>query len=220
MDEKRTQGWMVSDNLRNPRIHVVRGLTRFEQQEPHKVFLWDSNGMYVECAFPNPVHGHFFGGHNLLGVRLTDILPRKASKTLSNGIAEVLKNQEHLTAVVKLERNGKHYEVGIRLFPLGDFVMGLVNDRLLQEPSSLKNSGGHIRGFLTRGSGLPQLRKREWAVASTFGQECSNPLLADQFRGAEEMVKLHGHITLGQLQHSARGHLGHLRFVEFLDPNP
>ena len=37
------------------------------QGAPHKIFIWDKQGTYTDCVFPNPIYGHFLGGQRVKG---------------------------------------------------------------------------------------------------------------------------------------------------------
>ena len=100
---------------------------------PEKIFIWDREGTYVDCQFPNPVSGHFLGGATLQGKRVMEVLPPPAAEQILKGITRVLKQQEPSQLWICLSRENVEYRVCIRLIPSGPLVIGWVNDFRIEE---------------------------------------------------------------------------------------
>jgi len=116
----------------NPHVPFKEGLENGWQcvsgPPPEKVFVWDREGTYVDCQFPNPLFDHFLGGSTLLGKRVTEVLPPEAAGQVLKGIQRVLAQREPSQLWIRLLRNGVCYQICLRLFPSGQLVVGWVND--------------------------------------------------------------------------------------------
>ena len=182
---------------------------RIAIQDHHKVFLWDLDGVYVDCAFPNPVYGHLLGGETLLGRRVADILPLEAARRVLQGIQRTLKSSQSREMVITLERNSERYYTTIQLFPMRHYVMGLVTDSpygpclVQREPPDLvpeRQQSHHddAHSYLT---------KREWDILQTFGSGRSNPVIAKELGISERTVKFHFKNIFRKLKVTSRTHL-------------
>ncbi len=105
-----------------------------EYHLPHKIFLWDTNGEYIDCSYPNPIHGHFFGATRLIGARIQDVFSRTVSSRLIKAIAATQRTKREHQTHVQFERTNVAYETKVRCLPMqGGMVLGLVIDRMLKE---------------------------------------------------------------------------------------
>lgn len=116
-------------------------------QLPHKIFVWDPNGKYLDCSFPNPVYGHFHGPEKLTGARITDLFSRAVSARLLKKIAGAWKTREEQFTTLTFERTGLRYQAAISCVPTQEGqIIGIVTDRILAGPSSVSHvlpANGH-----------------------------------------------------------------------------
>lgn len=105
------------------------------RQLPHKIFVWDPNGKYLDCSFPNPVYGHFHGPEKLTGARITDLFSRAVSARLLKKITGAWKTGEEQFTMLTFERTGLRYQAAISCVPTQEGqIIGIVTDRILDGP--------------------------------------------------------------------------------------
>lgn len=95
---------------------------------PHKIFLWDRQGIYLDHSYPNPLFGHFLSTPTLIGRKVTEVLPHPASETVFSQIQRTATQQSTGLSFIELPLQGKLHTVMIRFVPLQQYVLGLVND--------------------------------------------------------------------------------------------
>ncbi len=183
-------------------------------QTPHKIFLWNAQGVYVDCAFPNPVHGHFFGGTKILGARLKDVFSPSSSQRIMQGITEALGQQERQEVVMDFQREGGDYRANIFLFPMDHYVMGWVMDHQVRKKKNVLTYGGPSHVAKDCASRNVNITEKELLVARAFGPGYSNRHIAAALQMSERTVKFHMANLLRKLDLSSRAHLAHLRLFE------
>lgn len=80
---------------------------------PHKIFVWEPNGVYLDYYFPNPVHGHFTEPGQLIGAHIREILSRSNSRILRQALLAVWKFREPQATVLTFERNEQAYQATV-----------------------------------------------------------------------------------------------------------
>ncbi len=123
----------MNSHIRNPLamtnlVDPISGWQALERPFPNKVFIWDVNGTYVDCLFPNPIHGHFLGGAENKGKRVHDVLSEEAATLVIENIQQGLNDQKPSHLWIELIEGTKIYPVCIRFIPGIEYVIGLVND--------------------------------------------------------------------------------------------
>ena len=188
------------------------------QSGTHKIFLWNSDGVYVDCAFPNPIYGHFKGGMTILGARVHDVLHAKAAQKVLQGIQETIRSGRPRKIVVELRRDAETYHSEIQFIPLQQFVLGLVTDRPFHQAWKHKRQSvalsyvWPISNWLT-----PQIfTKREWEVLQAYRFERTNRQIGELLGITERAVKFHFKNILLKLQIPSRRHLASLGFMNSL----
>ncbi len=167
---------------------------------PHKIFLWDRQGTYLDCQFPNPIHGHFFGGAKLCGTTIADVLPQKDSVTLLRAIRQAL--VDHRPRMVRIDMAGVEtsYHTIIRILPMQEFVIGWVNDF----PAQANPRPGwrtHQKEFKQASE---HLTAREWEIATWIANNKSNEQIADLLNISQRTVKFHVSHVLEKLHATRR----------------
>ena len=161
---------------------------------PHKIFLWDQFGKYLDFSFPNPLYGHFLGPRKLEGSTLTDVLPDETAQAILEKIQATLTTQEPEFLTLKLPRpKGRTFQTLIRFFPLSNHVLGLVNDfpSLTISPSALMPHASSSE----KGRALPQMKHpltfREQQIILALGKGYSNESIATNLGISLRTVKFH-----------------------------
>ncbi len=95
---------------------------------PQKLFLWDSKGIYIDYHYPNPVQYHYIGGDNLLGKRITAVLPKPMAKSVLTSVFQTLDLQQPLVEHYELTMQQQLFRVVVRFLPFEDKISGIVND--------------------------------------------------------------------------------------------
>ena len=103
---------------------------------PHKIFVWDPNGVYLNYYFLNPVYGHFVEPTLLIGATIQDVLSRGNSRRLAQAIARTRKGQVPHRTDLTFHRDGCRYQAIVQCFYMGDRVLGIVTDALQGENGS------------------------------------------------------------------------------------
>ena len=181
---------------------------------PHKIFLWNAKGVYVDCAFPNPVHGHFLGGDKIIGTSLSDAFAQPTSQRILQGLREALMQQDQQEVIIDLQRGETLYQAILCLFPMDQHVMGWVTDHLARRCAD-STSGERSAPLLSvHESLLMMLTHQEKAVIKAFGPGQTNRWIADTLGISERMVQFHMYNLLHKLKLPSRARLAHLRFFE------
>ena len=108
--------------------------TRAPHEGPHKIFLWEPNGTYLDYCFPNPVHGHFIPPEHLRGAHIRDVLTRGNRATLDRLLFRTWKHQTPQAAWLTFQRDRSRYQAAVQcVWTAQGQVMGLVVDHC-QEP--------------------------------------------------------------------------------------
>ncbi|GJL52559.1 MAG: hypothetical protein NPIRA01_37860 [Nitrospirales bacterium] len=95
---------------------------------PQKLFLWNSKGIYIDYYYPNPDTKHYVGGEQLLGKRITTVLPQPMAKGVQTMVFQTLDIQQALVEYYELTIEQQLYRVAVRFLPFENNVLGLVND--------------------------------------------------------------------------------------------
>jgi len=95
---------------------------------PQKLFLWNSKGIYIDYHYPKPDTKHYVGGEQLLGKRITAVLPQPMAKGVQTSVFQTLDIQQPLIEYYELTIEQQIYRVAVRFLPFEDKVLGLVND--------------------------------------------------------------------------------------------
>jgi len=157
---------------------------------PEKVFIWDREGIYVDCQFPNPVVGHLLGGATVQGKRVTEVLPPSAARQVLKGITRVMKQQEPSQLWIGLSRDKVEYRVCVRLIPSGPLVIGWVNDFLIGEEHVPTAQNGVSKPLSPRTEGA-DLSDQERRIVEGVLAGQSNQYIADGLGIKEGTVKFH-----------------------------
>ncbi len=167
---------------------------------PHKVFLWDSEGNYLDCEFPNPVHGHFLGASNLRGRNISEVLTTNNFDVLLWAISQALTNHCPLILRLDMARATVRFHSLVRLLPMNEFVIGWVNDF----PALLPGRHGQKRNQIARGTISKFLTAREREIALLVTQHQSNQQIAERLQISSRTVKFHLSHVLDKLQLTTR----------------
>ena len=129
-------------------LSYQQGDTSWQERAPHKIFVWDPNGVYLDCCFPNPPYGHFLNPQTLKGAHVLDLFSRAVGRRLKNTIHEVWKTQEELSTRLFFERDAQRYEAAVTCVPTQEGkVIGFVRDRLVSPPVSVIDSPRFVSPF-------------------------------------------------------------------------
>ena len=160
---------------------------------PHKIFVWDPDGQYLDASYPNPVYGHFFNPTGLKGTRVTDLFSRVVSTRLLQKIREARKTGNRQFTVLPLEREGQRYEVRVSCVPTQEgHIVGLVTDRLVGAsrvalvPSISGQRGG--AGIVLAGRWVTL---RQYRIAREVMEGWTNQEIARHLDITERTVKSH-----------------------------
>lgn len=174
--------------------HLIGGFS------PHKTFLWDQEGTYLDYAAPNPIHGHFLGGVKLRGRNIKDLFLKNKSELLMQAIHQSLEGR--LPTVLGLDIDNTHgsYQSLVRMFPMHHFVVGWVNDFPIQGNSCDWPQVHHQR----IGPNPLRLTSREWEVSLLVANHKSNEDIAQLLKITPRTVKFHLSHVMEKLQLSSR----------------
>lgn len=190
----------------------------FDGRIVHKIFVWDGQGQYVDCQFPNPVYGHFLGGSSLKGKHVRDVLPPSAARIIQQGIAWALKFQEPCRKQFPLSGDTRKFLVHIHLVPIGERVLGLVSDSELVEQKTSKSPNSDINLEKALSDRADCLSKREWAIVMAIKSGLNNQAIARNFQISERTVKFHLANIYRKLRISSRFQL--LTLIPMVSPPP
>ena len=200
-------------------VHGNRNGRKLSLHAPHKIFLWNAQGVYVDCAFPNPVHGHFFGGSKVRGARLGDFFSHTTSQHILEALTETLTLQVRKDVVVDIERRGTTYLADIQLFPMDRHILGWVRDQPVparKVPAAVAEAPCLPTGISSQ---VGLLTEKEQQVARAFGPGHSNRHIADALHMTDRAVRFHMGNLLHKLHLPSRAHLAHLRLFETTMPD-
>ncbi|GJL65716.1 MAG: hypothetical protein NPIRA05_06870 [Nitrospirales bacterium] len=111
---------------------------------PQKLFLWNSKGIYIDYYYPNPDTKHYIGGEQLLGKRITTVLPQPMAKGVQSSVFQILDIQQPLVEYYELTMEQQLYRVAVRFLPFENNVLGLVNDYVHLEQEEPPVVGSHV----------------------------------------------------------------------------
>lgn len=198
--QRKLPGVSVSANPRN-RISRLQVLSSerseaspwqvFDSTFVHKMFVWDRQGTYIDCQFPNPVHGHFFGGPTLRGKKVHEVLPEKAADIVHKGIARVLQQREPWKGEIEMHVGTRGVHSHIYFIPVGELVLGLVTDSLLPESGSVIPLRIATNHETVSGNFHILLSTKERAIVMEVKRGLSNRGIAQYLKTSERMVKFH-----------------------------
>ena len=94
---------------------------------PHKVFRWDSKGIYQDCYYPFPCE-HLLGGEALLGKSVKEVLPKNVSYSVQKALSVVLHKGLPQEVQCVFQAGKQFTAASIRLFPYDSEVLGFVTD--------------------------------------------------------------------------------------------
>lgn len=101
---------------------------------PDKIFLWNPDGKYLKCYYPNPKTKHYAGPDKIVGHYIQEVLPGKTGdRVLSVMQLAWLRNQIQM-CTIQLPLEGEDHKVDIRFFPNSHSIFGLVNDTKIPQP--------------------------------------------------------------------------------------
>ncbi len=160
---------------------------------PHKVFLWNKWGQYLDYSFPNPVFGHFEDPNRLTGANVLEILPGCSGQTVLENIQHTLTSQKPRAFSIELPKQNNHsFQAIIRLFPLSMHVLGLVNDfPHLDLPTALPSLGTPPSPSSTLPKSRHPLTYREQQILQLVDQDFSNESIATALCISQRTVKFH-----------------------------
>jgi len=164
-----------------------------DQPLPHKIFVWDPNGHYLDASYPNPLYGHFLTPTRLKGTRVTDLFSRVVSARLLHKIREAWKTGNRQFTVVPLEREGQRYEARVFCVPTQEgHIVGMVTDRLVGASrvalvSSMSGQRGGADLFLAG----QWVTLRQYGIAQKALEGWTNLEIARHLDITERTVKSH-----------------------------
>ncbi len=180
-------------------------------EAPHKIFLWNAKGVYVDCAFPNPVHGHFFGGSKVRGACLRDFFSHASCQHILDALTKTLTLQAQQKVAIDMERQGTSYRTTIQLFPMHRHILGWVRDHSVP-PGKLLTAVVTLPLLLNgRSSQIEMLTEKERQVIRAFGPGHSNRHIGEVLQMSDRTVRFHMTNLLRKLDLPSRAHLAHLR---------
>ncbi len=97
---------------------------------PHKIFRWDSHGIYRDCFFPVSCH-HLLGGEHLLGRSIKEVLDKDSAKSLKKALARTLNTRTSQDIQLVFPTLDKTVVAVVRLFPYQSDVLGFITDHHL-----------------------------------------------------------------------------------------
>ncbi|MEX2491713.1 MAG: LuxR C-terminal-related transcriptional regulator [Nitrospirales bacterium] len=157
----------------------------------HKIFIWDKDGIYRDCQFPNPVYGHFLGGTTLKGMRVAEVLDEAEAKVVLKGIHQSLVLRQPTQTEWVWTNTAGTFVTRIRFFPILDLVMGVVNDRpFSQQDLSAEGFPNNGRKQTSQFTSL-QLTLRERQIVEEVRSGKTNKQIAKTLLITHRTVKFH-----------------------------
>ncbi len=176
--------------IKNYRKNPLDPWSSLELFLPHKIFLWDNLGTYRDVEYPNPIYGHLYDLHSLQGKSVTQVLPKTIGEQVLGTIQQVLHCGGPQYLVIPLSRkNGRHFHVLLRLFPLSHHVWALANDfpALSFDSWETMNSAIHHPKALSR----HPLTFGEQRIILAMGMGLPDTSITTQFKISERTLKFH-----------------------------
>src|SRR5680860_796056 len=99
---------------------------QFLDPSPHKIFVWDKQGVYQDCLFPDPIYGHFRGGKELKGKKISEVLGKVEAKAVLSKIKQALAFRRPVQTELKWTTVSGTFQTVVRFFPILDLVIGIV----------------------------------------------------------------------------------------------
>lgn len=179
------------------------------QGAPQKIFVWDKQGNYLDCAFPNPLYGHFLGGQGLKGKNVRDVLDPQATSQLLEAMHRTMKSGKPVQINLALVASPSAYKTVVCLFPFSEHIMGWINDYPLAEdvPKLLRSTTAARRH--TNANPLIACSAREREVCALLCEGKANAEIACQIHVSERTVRFHLENLFRKCQVSSRVQLAH-----------
>ena len=114
-------------------VEQIFGANNSWPTPPHKFFLWNVKGLYIDYHYTNPICGHYYGGDRLLGKKITTVLPQPMAKGVRLSVFQTLDLQQPLVDYYELMINQQSCRVHVRYLPFQGKVLGVVNDYPIQQ---------------------------------------------------------------------------------------
>ncbi len=162
-----------------------------QDQFVHKVFVWDRRGRYLDCQFPNPIHGHFLGGHLVKGQTVCDVLPNHAALVIQSGIRRVLRTQRPWEAEFDVSKTSTRYHVKMSFVPLGNHVLGLATDTPASVSPLVRPSRLISHAIWDSGEQSLVCTNQERTIIREVKQGYTNQAIAEHLHISERTVKFH-----------------------------
>lgn len=181
------------------------------QEAPQKIFIWNEQGYYKDCAFPDPIYGHFLGGQEVKGRNVYDVLETPSAAQLLEAIQQTRKSGSPKQVNLALFGGHSPYHTLVRLFPFSEHIMGWINDYpltetleapLLVRPTTPSGSPKHYDTLIT-------YSPREREVCGLICEGKSNTEIAHRLQISERTVRFHLENLFRKFQVSSRLQLAH-----------
>ncbi len=161
---------------------------------PHKIFVWDPNGVYVDCYYPNPQYGHFLNHQTLKGACVLDLFPRAVGRRLKTTIHRAWKTHEEQRTRLVFERDAQHYEAAVTCVPTQEGqVIGFVTDRLVSPCQASQGLWRAGRSEFPMQLEEQDLTPRQYNIVQEVMRGQSNLQIAIHLGIKERTVKSHLH---------------------------
>ena len=135
---------------------------------PHKIFLIDKQGTYLDCFYPLPCH-HLLGGPRILGTTIREVWPYAAWKTLKNGMAWV--DRHHKPAELWLSHPNAHsvvHHTAVTLLPFRTQCLVFVKD--------FTQDGYPLMDFDTHNHSVQRLQSQLWPAQPALDRLWPQPV--------------------------------------------
>ena len=104
---------------------------------PDKMFIWNPDGKYLRCYYPNPKTKHYAGPDKILGHYIQEVLPGETGERVLSVMRVAWLGNQMQMCTIQLPLEGVDHKVDIRFFPNSHSIFGLVNDTII--PPTLTN---------------------------------------------------------------------------------
>jgi len=95
---------------------------------PHKLFLVEKNGTYLDCYYPIPCE-HLFGGSQIVGRTIREVLPYRFWKEMKNAMAWVSKHrQPREFSYTNQAPNSSIHTTWVTILPFGEKFLIFAKD--------------------------------------------------------------------------------------------
>ncbi len=215
-ETRRARPMETLNRAQNTMPSLSDGWSLLGELPPHKIFLWDSRGTYLDCEFPNPQYGHFFGGPGLVGKNLKDVLSKRASEVTLSAIEHAKQMHEPKVLRLILKSSPVPYQSLIRLYPFQHYVLGWVNDYPVQSRT------WHLPSGSPADENFPptHLTAREQEVIQWILKSKSNVTIAKILSISERTLKFHLSNLYAKFQISSRDQLEIIAPCLVTEPHP